>query len=75
MNKPAQDSPGDFFRASIERRLSAGYDQCRAVLEEAGWSPPPAPVLAPGRVQPAAERASTRLRQQREREPRQPART
>ena len=75
MNKPAQDSPGDFSRASIERRLSAGYDQCRAVLEEAGWSPPPAPALAPALAQPTAERASTRLREQREREPRQPART
>ncbi len=75
MNKPAQDSPGDFSRASIERRLSAGYDQCRAVLEEAGWSPPPAPALAPALAQPAAERASTRLREQREREPRQPARS
>ena len=42
MNKPAQDSPGDFSRASIERRLSAGYDQCRAVLEEAaGHRRPP----------------------------------
>ena len=75
MNKPAQDSPGDFSRASIERRLSAGYDQCRAVLEEAGWSPPPAPALAPAPAQPAAERASTRLPEQRDREPRQPART
>jgi len=70
MNKPAQDSPGDFSRASIERRLSAGYDQCRAVLEEAGWSPPPAPAPAPALAQPAAERASTRPREQR-----QPART
>ena len=50
-DKPAQDSPGDFSRASIERRLSAGYDQCRAVLEEAGWSPPPAPALAPALAQ------------------------
>jgi len=33
MNKPAEDSPGDFSRESILRRISAGYDQTRAALE------------------------------------------
>jgi NTE family protein len=33
MKKPAEDSPGDFSRESILRRISAGYDQTRAALE------------------------------------------
>jgi NTE family protein len=33
MKKPAGDSPGDFSRQSILRRISAGYDQTRAALE------------------------------------------
>ena len=33
MKKPAADSPGDFSRQSILRRISAGYDQTRAALE------------------------------------------
>ncbi len=34
MKKPAEDSPGDFSRESILRRISAGYDQTRAALEK-----------------------------------------
>jgi NTE family protein len=34
MKKPAEDSPGDFSRESILRRISAGYDQTRAALED-----------------------------------------
>ena len=37
MKKPAGDSPGDFSRESILRRISAGYDQTRAALEETSW--------------------------------------
>ena len=35
MNKPAEESPSDFSRETILRRISAGYDQTRAALEEA----------------------------------------
>jgi NTE family protein len=33
MKKPAEDSPGDFSRESILRRITVGYDQTRAALE------------------------------------------
>lgn len=38
MKKPAEDSPGDFSRQSILRRISAGYDQTRAALEDMNMS-------------------------------------
>ena len=38
MKKTAEDSAGDFSRESILRRISAGYDQTRAALEETSWS-------------------------------------
>lgn len=34
MQKPAEESPGDFSRESILRRISTGYDQTRAALEK-----------------------------------------
>ncbi len=34
MKKPAEESPGDFSRESILRRISAGYDQTRAAVEK-----------------------------------------
>jgi NTE family protein len=37
MKKPAEDSAGDFSRESILRRISAGYDQTRAALEDMSW--------------------------------------
>jgi hypothetical protein len=49
MKKPAEDSPGDFSRESILRRISAGYDQTRAALEAR-------PLAWPGTAQPDAER-------------------
>ncbi len=39
MKKPAEDSAGDFSRESILRRISAGYDQTRAALENTNWMP------------------------------------
>jgi len=56
MKKPAEDSAGDFSRESILRRISAGYDQTRAALEDeldvfaGGAARPGAAGAKPGRA-------------------------
>ncbi len=47
MQKPAEDSPGDFSRESILRRISAGYHQAMT-------APEARPLAWPGTAQPDA---------------------